>query len=183
MATLNRLQDVVAKVAPILGTALTGPLGGAVISILAQQFGTQPTVDDVSAAVRSSDPEVVKANLLRAEAAFRAEAEKAITVREQISSHVEMMKMDYARSGFFSAWRPLAGWLATLFAAGTCGLVLLEGWNGKYDFLTHAPSVLMIGGPIMALAGIYAWGKSEERKAIVNSGNVLTDAISALTKR
>lgn len=183
MATLDRITDVLKTIAPALGTALGGPLGGAVISILAGQFNTASTPEAVEAALRSSDPEVVKANLLRAEAAFRAEAEKAVTVREQIASHVKMMEMDYARNSFFSAWRPFAGWLATLFAAGTCGIVLMEAWNGKYDFLTHAPSVLMIGGPIMALAGIYAWGKSEERKAIVNSGPSLQDMLGGLIKR
>ncbi len=183
MAAVDRLQSIVTTIAPILGTALGGPLGGAVVGILADQFGVPKDIDSVAAAVKSSDPEVLKANLQRAEAAFKAEAEKAVTVRQQITSHVEMMRMDYDRGGFHSMWRPLAGWMAVLFSAATCFITVKDAWHGQYALLAQAPSILMIGGPLMALAGIYAWGKSEERKAMVNSGGGLQEAIGSLLKR
>lgn len=183
MGALDDLGKIVGTVAPVLGTALGGPLGGAVVSILAQQFGVGNDPAAVASVVQSSDPEVVKANLLRAEAAFKAEAEKAVTVRQQIASHVEMMKLDYGRGGFYSLWRPLSGWMAVLFSAMSCMIVIRDALHGQYAFLAQAPSVLMIGGPLMALAGIYAWGKSEERKAIVSSGGVLQDALSSILKR
>lgn len=183
MAVLNKLQGLIATVAPILGTALGGPLGGAVVGILADQFGVANDPVAVHDAIKSSDPEVIKANLARAEAAFKAEAEKAVTVRQQIQSHVEMMRMDYDRGGFHSLWRPLAGWLAVLFSASTCFITVKDAWFGQYALLAQAPSILMIGGPLMALAGIYAWGKSEERKAMVNSGGSLQEAIGSLLKR
>jgi hypothetical protein len=160
-----------------LGTALGGPLGGAVVSILAEMFNTDPTETAVAAAVNSSDPEVVKANLARAEAAFKAAAEESITLRQQISSHVEMMRMDYDRGGFYSMWRPMAGWIATMYAGLTCAIVLRDAWLGSYLFLAQAPNMLMVGGPIMAIAGIYAFGKSQERVAVTNSAGGIGDAI------
>lgn len=161
---MGNLKAILSKLAPTLGTLIGGPLGGAVVSILAETFGVQDDPDIVTAALQSSDPEVIKANLSRAEAAFRAEAEKAVTVGKQIDAHVELVRMDQDRGWFYTGWRPLSGWVAMIYSGATCGLVVMEGLNGSYGFLAQAPSVLMIGGPIMALAGVYAWQKSEETK-------------------
>lgn len=177
----STLKDVLGKVAPVLGTAIGGPLGGAVISILAEVFNTSPTEDSVTAAMKSADPEVIKANLARAEAAFKAAAEEAVTQREQITSHVEMMRLDYERGWFYSGWRPTAGWIAMSYSALICVIVLRDAWFGSYAFLGMAPQMLMVGGPIMALAGIYAWGKSQERVAVANApaniGSIVKDLI------
>lgn len=171
------LKDVLLKGAPVLGTAWGGPLGGAVVSILAEMFAVDPNEAAVTAAVTSSDPDVVKANLARAEAAFKAAAEESITLREQITAHVDMMRMDYDRGGFYSLWRPMAGWIATMYAGLTCAIVLRDAWIGSYLFLAQAPNMLMVGGPIMAIAGIYAFGKSQERVATTNSASSLGDTI------
>jgi len=182
----SALKDLVSKVAPVLGTALGGPLGGAVVSILAEAFNTDNSSDAVEVAMRSADPSVVAANLARAEAAFKAAAEETITVRTQIESHVEMMRLDYGRGGFYSLWRPLAGWIATLYAFATCALALQQAYLGSYVLFTMAPQVLMMGGPIMAIAGIYAFGKSQERAALANGpaslGDVVRDVIGRVRK-
>jgi len=163
---MDELKSILTKLAPALGGAVGGPLGMAVVSILAEVFGTKASPDAVTEAIKSNDPEVVKASLARAEAAYKAEIERQMTVRTQISSHVEMMRLDYDRGIFYSGWRPLAGWIAVLYAALSCLLVIKQGFYGTYGFLAQAPSVLMVGAPIMALAGIYAWGKSRERVAM-----------------
>ena len=167
---MSQLKDILTKTAPILGTALGGPLGGAVVSILAEVFNTEPTHDAVEAAMQSADPNVIAANLARAEAAFKAAAEDSITVRTQIESHVELVKLDYSRGWFYSAWRPMGGWIAMAYSGATCGLALYQAYLGSYMLLQMAPQVLMIGGPIMAIAGIYALGKSQERSAMITAG-------------
>jgi len=184
---MSDLRNILAKAAPVLGTAIGGPLGGAVVSILAQVFDTDPTEAAVTAAVNSSDPEVVKANLARAEAAFKAAAEESVTLRQQITSHVEMMRLDYDRGVFFSGWRPMGGWIAMVYAAAACFLTLYQAFHGHYELLNLAPQQLMVGGPIMAIAGIYALGKSQERVAMANNagsglGDVVKDLVSRVTK-
>jgi len=163
---MNELKSILTKLAPALGGAVGGPLGTAVVAILAEVFNTKANPESVTAVIKSEDPAVVKASLARAEAAFKAAAEEQITVRTQIDKHVEMMRLDYDRGIFYSGWRPISGWLAVFYAFMSCFLVIKQGFEGTYAFLAHAPSVLMIGGPIMALAGIYAWGKSRERVAM-----------------
>lgn len=179
------LKELVGKVAPALGAAFGGPLGAAAIAILAEVFDTNPEERAVEAAMKSADPEVVKASLARAEAAFKAAAEEAVTVRSQINAHVEMMRLDYDRGGFYGWWRPAAGWIATLYAAATCFIVLRDAWIGQYLFLAQAPSMLMVGGPIMALAGVYAFGKSQERVAMTNAASApgLGDIVRSVVER
>lgn len=176
------LKDLVSKVAPVLGTALGGPLGGAVISILGEVFGTPHADESVLAmTIRSTDPEIVKANLSRAEASFRAAAEESITLRTQIEQHTELVRLDYDRGLFFALWRPMGGWIATLYAAVTCLIVIRDAWFGTYLFLAQAGNVLMIGGPIMAIAGIYAIGKSNERVALAQ-GPTMTSNVGDVIK-
>lgn len=183
----STLKDVLGKVAPVLGTAIGGPLGGAVISILAEVFNTSPTEESVAEAMKSSDPEVIKANLARAEAAFKAAAEEAVTLRTQMTAHVDMMRMDYERGMFYSGWRPMAGWIAMGYSAFICLIVLRDAWAGQYAFLGMAPQMLMVGGPIMALAGIYAFGKSQERVALANApganiGEIVRDLVGRVRR-
>lgn len=179
MADLTKIIDVVAGIAPALATALGGPLAGGAVEILAKTLGTQPEPDAIVKAAAQKDPAVLKAEIERAEAEFKAAAEQAVTLRAQIDAHVRMVELDYARGAFYSAWRPLAGWVALIYAAATCLLVVKDAWVGSYAFLALAPSVLMIGGPIMALAGIYAWGRTEERKALATGG---ADRIAEMVK-
>lgn len=184
---MDKLKNLVSVLAPTLGTALGGPLGGAAVAILAEALGLEKNAEpaDVAAAARSADPEVLKASMARAEASFKAAAEEAITLREQITASVQMVQMDYAQGFFHSLWRPAAGWIAVAYAGGFCLLAMLQAWQGNYQLLSMAPSVLMIGGPIMALAGIYTWQRSNEKIAMANNAppNIIDAVKGMLTKR
>jgi hypothetical protein len=184
VADLSPLAAIVGKAAPALGAIIAGPLGGAAVTILAELFGTQDSPDAVTTAIASSDPEIVAARLAEAEARFKAAAEEAITQRAQIDAHVEMMRLDYGRGWFWGSWRPLAGWIATLWSAAICLVSVRDIWLGSYGLLNEAVNLLMIGGPIMALAGIYAYGKSSERKAIATGGaGQVVEALRRVIKR
>jgi hypothetical protein len=163
---MDELKQILTKLAPVLGGAVGGPLGSAVVSILAEVFGTNANVDDVTAVIKSENPDVVKASLERATAAFKAAAEEQVTLRTQIDKHVEMVRLDYDRGTFYSAWRPLAGWIAVLFSAAIAFVVIKDAWAGSYGLLMMSPQLLMILGPSLALAGIYSYGKTQERVAM-----------------
>jgi hypothetical protein len=177
---LNVIKDVLIKVAPSLAAGMTGNLLPAVIGILAEVFGVKPNADSVAEAMRSSDPEVIKANLHRAEAAFKADAERSVTLQKQIDSNVEMMRMNLDRGFFYSGWRMTAGWAAVLFYALFGVLILFEGFQGSYAAITHAFEVSVIGVPLAALAGVVAWQRSEERKAISNNSASLQEIIKSI---
>lgn len=180
MAALNKITDLIGKLAPAIATGLTGGLAPAAISILAEVFGTKPNEDAVLAKMAESDPEVMKANLARAEAAFRADAERSITLQRQIDSNVEMMRMSMGAGWFHTAWRPMAGWIAILFYSFWAAIVIKEGFSGQFAALAQMGNVLMLGGPMMAVAGVVAWQRSEERKAIANSSAGLQDVVRSI---
>lgn len=177
---LNTIKDVLVKLAPSLAAGMTGNLLPAVIGILAQVFDVKPNADSVAEAIRSSDPEVIKANLSRAEAAFKADAERSVTMQKQIDANVEMMRMNLNRGFFYSGWRMIAGWAAVLFYASFGMLILFEGFQGTYAAITHAMQVSVIGIPLAALAGVVAWQRSEERKAISNSSASLQEIVKSI---
>lgn len=177
MAALTKLPDLIGKLAPALATGLTGGLAPAVIGILAEVFGTKPSEEELVAKMAASNPEVLQANLARAEAAFRADAERSISLQKQIDANVEMMRMSMGAGWFHTAWRPMAGWVAILFYTFWAALVIKEGFSGTFAALAQVGNILMLGGPMMAVAGIVAWQKSEERKAIANSSASLGDVV------
>lgn len=183
MATVDPLdviKGVLVKVAPALASGMTGNLLPAVIGVLAEVFGVQPNANSVAEAIKSSDPEVIKANLSRAEAAFKADAERSVTLQKQIDANVEMMRMNLDRGFFYSGWRMTAGWAAVLFYALFGVLILFEGFQGSYAAITHAFEVSVIGVPLAALAGVVAWQRSEERKAISNSTASLQEIVKSI---
>jgi hypothetical protein len=177
---ISIIKDVLVKAAPALASGMTGNLLPAVIGVLAEVFGVSPNANNVAEALKSSDPEVVKANLARAEAAFKADAERSVTLQKQLDSNVEMMKMNLNRGFFYSGWRMAAGWAAVLFYSLFGTLILFEGFQGSYAAITHAFDVSVIGIPLAALAGVVAWQRSEERKSISSSTASLQEIVKGI---
>jgi len=61
------LGQKVGKAAPLLGSALGGPAGGAVGAIIASAFGADSTPDAVAAAIKSSPDAVIKLKEIEAQ--------------------------------------------------------------------------------------------------------------------
>ena len=99
---MDELKNILTKLAPALGGALGGPLGAGIITILADVLDTKPDANSITGVIQSSDPTIIKASLERAEAAYKAEIERQVTMRTQIDKHVEMMRLDYSRGIFYS---------------------------------------------------------------------------------
>jgi hypothetical protein len=107
---------VVATVAPVLGTALGGPLGGAAAGILisALGLGKGATPAQVAAAVQGATPEQIAA-LKAADQAFLV---RSMELASQVSQGQADTNRDEAKSGawFIAGWRPFIGWV--------CGVAL-----------------------------------------------------------
>lgn len=180
MATVNDVINLVTKYAPSLAAGLGGNLAPAIIQILGEVFNVKNDPTSVAHAISSSDPEVVKANLARAEAAFKADVERSVTLQTQINANVEMMRMNLGRGFLHSGWRPIAGWAAVASYAFYVALILFEGFQGQYAAMAHVGSFSMIAAPFMAMAGVIAWQRSEERKSISNSSASLQELVRTI---
>lgn len=67
----DAIKSIVGAVAPTLGTALGGPLGGAAVSMLADALGCEPDERSVTKAVQAASPEQL-AEIKKAELSFEA---------------------------------------------------------------------------------------------------------------
>lgn len=54
---MDKLLDIVKDIAPGLATALGGPLAGAAVSAIAEKFGVEDTVEAVTNALQTANPE------------------------------------------------------------------------------------------------------------------------------
>lgn len=82
----DHLKQLVGTVAPMLGTALAGPLGGAAGTYLAKALGVQPGDDAaVTTALTGASPETLLA-LKKADNDFQAHMAELGVTREQIAA-------------------------------------------------------------------------------------------------
>lgn len=63
----DAIKDVVGKAAPLVGTALGGPAGGAVASMLASALGVEDTPDAINEALKTDPEAAVKLQQLQNE--------------------------------------------------------------------------------------------------------------------
>lgn len=68
---LDMVKGLLGAVAPTLGTAIGGPLGGAAVSMIADALGCEPTEKAVEKAVQNATPEQL-AEIKKAELEFEA---------------------------------------------------------------------------------------------------------------
>lgn len=94
--------------APILGTAIGGPLGGAVGTVLAQTFGAaDETPEAISAAVQA-DPQA-EDKLKTLEADRSAEWLSIIKAGQELQA--QLATTESSQGGFAYYWRPAMSWL------------------------------------------------------------------------
>jgi len=122
-------KQVIALGAPLLGTALGGPLGGAAGQILATALGSAAaTPGAVQTALPGADP----AKLAEAEARWietiRTEAE---TQRTAISETQQTMRAEIASNDVVQRWwRPVYAFELTFECAALWTVLVHEFWTG-----------------------------------------------------
>ena len=199
------VAKAIVPLAPTLGGFLGGfiPFPGAAVagqalgSIIARQFGVEPTPDAVAAAVAGSPNEVAIAKLnaaaeeAKAQWPAMAEIEKAIAHlgEVQITQVNETMRAELAVEGLFkSGWRPAAGWILDylIFVIGSMtvyGLARAGIWNDPalLKTMTDAwPLVLAVLGVPAAVVGVAVFSRGQEKIKAMETGAVAPPARPAV---
>ena len=156
--------------APLLGSALGGPLGAAAGKIVADAFGaSEPTPEAVQSAIAKADPAGAAQAAATAEAQWLtvlAEvgktqlAETGLTMRAEIASEDPLQRW----------WRPLYALELSLVECPGFVFVLLHAlWNGSGVSITGFAD---LSGLLMAyfaarfgVLGVYVSGRSREKQA------------------
>jgi hypothetical protein len=125
------LRGDIGKVAPILGTLIGGPAGGAVGAMIASAIGTGNTPDEVAQALATSPEAAVKIKQIEADRQVQLQslierhAEAEITAQSNVVQSVNATMQTEGKSDHWPtyAWRPYNGFIFGTMAFG-CYFVL-----------------------------------------------------------
>jgi hypothetical protein len=180
-------KTVIGLGAPILGTALGGPLGGAAGKLLADALGAAPMPESVQTAIaeRSAD------STFAAEAAQKAEAEWAKAMAEigrtQLAETGATMRAEAASGDVLQRWwRPLYALELSLVECPAFALTLLHAlWTGHAaginGFATLSGLLMTYFGARFGVLGVYVSGRTREKQA-ATTGEAMPGIIGEVVK-
>jgi hypothetical protein len=182
-------RQVVTLGAPMLGTALGGPLGGVAGEILAKAVGS---VNFTPAAVQAALPVADPAKLAEAEAQWaemiRAEAE---TQRTAIAETQQTIRAEIASDDLVQRWwRPAYAFELTFECAALWFVLIHEFWTGDIatiNALVGATALLVTyWGFRFGVLGVYVSGRTREKVATAtgqDAPGVLEKLVKAVVKK
>jgi hypothetical protein len=190
-------KDVAAKLiglgAPMLGSALGGPLGGMAGKLVADAFGAaSASPDAVHAAITDKSADLK----LAADAAQKAEAEWMTTLAEigkqQVSEVGATMRTEAASEDILQRWwRPLYALELSLIECPAFTLTLLHalwiGHDAGINGLANLSGLLMTYfGARFGVLGVYVSGRTREKQSALtgeDTPSIVGSVIKAVTKR
>jgi len=181
-------KTVIGLGAPLIGTALGGPLGGAAGKLLADALGaSEPTPSAVQEALTGSgaDPGAALEALQKAE----AEWAKAISdiARTQLTETGATMRAEAASGDALQRWwRPLYALELSLIECPAFALTLLHAlWVGHAagiaGFGSLAGLLITYFGARFGVLGVYVTGRTREKQALT-TGEAVPGLIGAMVK-
>jgi holin (3TMs family) len=190
-------KDVAAKVvslgAPMLGTALGGPLGGMAGKVVADAFGAAAATPEAVHAAISDKAVDLK---LAAEAAQKAESEwmSALTEigKQQVTEVGETMRAEAASEDLLQRWwRPLYALELSLIECPAFALTVVHAlWSGHdagINGLANLSGLLMTYfGARFGVLGVYVSGRTREKQTAVTgeeSPSVVGTVLKAVARK
>ena len=189
-------KSVIGLGAPILGTALGGPLGGAAGKILADALGAaDATPAAVSEALTRAQADATAAVQV-AGAAQEAEAQWLAALAEagkaQVAEVGQTMRAEAASSDALQRWwRPLYALELTLLECPGFAAVLGHGlWDGKAEVINGLANlsglIITYIAARFGVLGVYVSGRSREKQAALTGGAVpslVGEVVRAVVRR
>lgn len=178
------VAKAVGEFAPIIGTLLGGPAGGAIGSLVASGLGVANTPDAVSQALATNPDAAVKLAQIEADekvkfqelATDQAKAEIAAEVQTTGDINQTMQAEDKAEHWPQYSWRPAVGFavaISVLVSAITIPLVYGAAIQGYTTGLQYLSSILAAEAGIIAVAspilGIASWHRGKMQVAATNN--------------
>ncbi len=159
-------KQVITMGAPMLGTALGGPLGGAAGQILANALGSvAPTPSAVQASLPTADPSLVAQAEAQWAEAIKAEAE---TQRVAISEMQTTIRAEIASDDPLQRWwRPIYAFELTFECAALWIVLMHEFWTGDLQTINAliGATALLVAywGFRFGVLGVYVSGRTREK--------------------
>jgi len=154
---LGALKGIIGAVAPTLGTALAGPLGGTAANAISAVLGCKPDAKSISTAMSSATPEQL-AEIKKAELSFEAEMKK---LDVDIFS-IEAEDTERARQAHKGDWTPKVFAIISLLAfVGYIFLVTIQEPSQNSEAVINLVLGYM-GGLLSGIASFY-YGSSHSK--------------------
>lgn len=182
----------IGKAAPVVGTLLGGPAGGAVGGLVASALGVEEDPDKVMEALKSDPEALVKIKQLELEhaaelrrLAIQAERQRLEAETARITQVNETMRAELASGDRFkSYWRPLFGY----FVAASWLLQVVAIVYVSVAEPTEAPRIInaiastsTMWGVALAVLGVAVSQRSKDKKSLL--GQPDDGLMSAITQR
>jgi hypothetical protein len=170
---LTSLANVLIKAgAPILGGALGGPAGAAILPVIVKTIGPllglpdDATAEDVETAIVT--------NPQGDQAAQKAEAQIGKTALEIEAAMLETINVTMREEAKSESWGQR--WWRPMWGIGSCFVWTLHGlvmaWQmarGDYALVAQIPNLTVYYGAALAVVGVYIAKRTEEKLAGVSS--------------
>ena len=176
------IKDLVAKAAPLLGTALAGPAGGAAGALVAQALGVEAEPDAVRRAIEA-DPEAL-AKIRQIESEHEREIRRMVLEAEtaQLAQINATYRAEIASNDpYVRRWRPTYGYsTAFTWSLQMLGVTFIVGWV-VIDAPEKAPAVIsaittmlgtlmMLWGIALAVLGVSVSKRSQDKALAAGAG-------------
>jgi hypothetical protein len=179
--TWDKVKKGLGAIAPLLGTALGGPGGAAIGTLVGEVLGTDEQPDNIAKALENVTPDQ-RARLIEIQEQNRADLQK-LTLQKVISDnqlHADTIKdvnatmRTEAQQGheWSGAWRPVWGFVsAGAFGVSVAGIFILAGiaiGNDNTELLGKIPTLISqltflfsIPGAIL---GVASWHRGQKQR-------------------
>lgn len=153
----DKIKSVIGGLAPTLGAALGGPVGGAAATMLADVLGCDPAPQKIERALQQATPEQI-AEIRKAELKFEAKMKELdVDIFE-----LETKDTQDARKNFAKDWTArVIGLIMVLFFCGYVGLITLLPPEQNSMELTNLV-MGYLGGLVSAVVSFY-FGSSQSK--------------------
>lgn len=167
-----------AKAAPLLGTALLGPAGGAIGALVASVFGVEAEPDKVAAAIKADPEAAIKLRQIENEHAremkrmvIEAETARLAQVNESLRAEIA------SNDKYVRRMRPTYGYMLALTLVAQAGIAIyVVGWRpeeiGNLATLFNALAIPQTAA--LAVLGVYVKKRSDEKLGEVSGGGLLS---------
>ena len=153
----DKIKGVIGGLAPTLGAALGGPVGGAAATMLADVLGCDPAPQKIERALQQATPEQI-AEIRKAELKFEAKMKEL----DVDIFALETKDIQDARKNFAKDWTArVIGLIMVLFFCGYVGLITLLPPEQNSMELTNLV-MGYLGGLVSAVVSFY-FGSSQSK--------------------
>ena len=169
----SKVGERIAGYAPLLGSVIGGPAGGAIGSVVASVFGVENTPESILKAV-NADPEA-GLKLRRIEIENKQAIEKDLTERLRVVNKTIQVESNSA-DPFVRRWRPFYGYcVAISWLIQMLGFTFVFGYTAlaKPDNLTTviqqfailSGSLISLWGIALAVLGVSVHKRSKDKES------------------